>query len=233
MAKALKIELWSVNSDKRKKRRKRFFDESDISDSDESEDNKDKGNLDDGPYDEFRLHVFEVIVDSLLTEMKNRYGVVRALEAKFAFLWKYLSMEEKMIQQQATLFSEEYIADVSVDVVNEILHLKGIHTDNLGKDVLTAHDLLNRLAAENLEGHFPNVCVALRIFCTLPVSVAGAERSFTGLTILKNYLQSTMGQLCLLSLGMLYFNSTFAHHLNFDAVTDDFANRKARKANLQ
>ena len=79
LPKALKIELWSVNSDKMKKRWKRFFDESD---SDESEDDKDKGNLDDGPYDEFRLHVFEVIVDSLLTEMKNRYGVVRALEAK-------------------------------------------------------------------------------------------------------------------------------------------------------
>ena len=29
-----------------------------------------------------------------------------------------------MIQQQATLFSEEYIADVSVDLVNEILPLK-------------------------------------------------------------------------------------------------------------
>ena len=60
--KALKIELWSVNSDKRKKRQKRFFDGSDISDSDESEDDKDKGNLDDGQYDEFRLHVFEVIL---------------------------------------------------------------------------------------------------------------------------------------------------------------------------
>ena len=229
VAKALKIELWSVNSDKRKKRRKRFFDKSDISDSDESED-KDKGNLDEGPYDEFRLHVFEVIVDSLLTEMKNRYGVIRALEAKFAFLLKYLSMEEKMIQQQATLFSEEYIADVSVDLVNEILHLKAIHTDNLGKDVLPPLDLLNRLAAENLEGLFPNVCVALRIFCTGRI---GAECSFSGLTILKNDLRSTMGQLRLSSLGMLYFNSTFARHLNFDAVMDDFANRKARKANLQ
>ena len=137
-----------------------------------------------------------------------------------------------MIQQQATLFSEEYIADVSVDLVNEILHLKAIHTDNLGKDVLPPHDLLNCLAAENLEGLFPNVCVALRIFCTLPMSVAGAERSFSGLTILKDD-RSTRGQLRLSSVGMLYFNSTFARHLNFDAVIDNFANRKARKANLQ
>ena len=68
----------------------------------------------------------------------------------------------------------------------------------------------------------PAVCVALCIFCTLPVSVAGAERSFSGLTILKNDLRSRIGQLRLSSLGV-----------NFDAVIDDFANRKARKANLQ
>ena len=55
----------------------------------------DEGNFGDGPYDAFRLQVFEVFVDNLLTEMKNRYRVVRSLETKFAFLWKYLSMEEK------------------------------------------------------------------------------------------------------------------------------------------
>ena len=55
MAKALKIKLLSVNPDKRKKRRKRFFDDWDVSDpnSDESED--DKRNFGDGPYDGFRL----------------------------------------------------------------------------------------------------------------------------------------------------------------------------------
>ena len=57
-----------------------------------------------------------------------------------------------MIQQQATSFAEEYIVDVSADLVNEILLLKAIHTDNFGKDVLPPHDLLNRLAVENLDG---------------------------------------------------------------------------------
>lgn len=214
MAKALKIELWFVNSDKRKKKRKRVFDESDVSDPDLDESEDDEGNFGDGPYDEFILQVFDVFVDSLSTEMKNRYRVIRSLETKFAFMWKYLSMEEKTIQQHATLFAEEYIVGVSADLVNEILHLKAIHTGNLRKDVLPPHDMLNRLALENLEGLFPNVCVALRIFCTLPVSVAGPERLFSGLTILKNDLRSTMGQLRLSSLGMLYFNSTSACQLN-------------------
>ena len=163
VATGLNIELWPARSNKRKKRRKRFFDESDV--SDESED--DERNLDDGPYEQFRLQVFEMIMNSLLTEMKNRYDVLRSLEAKFAFLWKYLSMKEETIEKHATSFAEEYVVDVSDDLVNEILHLKVIHKENLGKDVLPPLDLLNRLTEENLEGLFPNVCVALRIFCNI------------------------------------------------------------------
>ena len=99
VAKALKIELWFVNSDKKKKRRKRFFDESDVSDPDLDESEDDVGNFGDSPYDEFIiLQVLEVFVDRLSTEMKNCYRIIRSLETKFAFLWKYLSMEEKTIQ---------------------------------------------------------------------------------------------------------------------------------------
>ena len=68
--------------------------------------------------------------------MKKRYRAVRSLETKFAFLWKYLSIEKKTIQQHATMLGEEYIVDVSADLVNEILHLKAIHIDNFGKDLL-------------------------------------------------------------------------------------------------
>jgi hypothetical protein len=141
-------------------------------------------------------------------------------------------MNEETIEKHATLFTEEYIVDVSRDLVTEILHLKAIHLENLSKAILPPLDLLNRLTEENLESLFPNVCVALRIFCTLPVSVAGAERSFSGLTILKSHLRSTMGQLHLSSLVMLYFNPAFARQLNFDTVIDEFANKKARKINL-
>ena len=79
---------------------------------------------------------------------------------------------------------------------------------------------------------FPNVCVAFRLFCTLPVSVAGAERSFSGFATLKDDLRSTMSQTRLSSLGMLYFNSAFARRLSFEALIDDFANHKARKVRL-
>lgn len=108
-------------------------------------------------------------------------------------------MNEETIEKHAILFTEEYIVDVSRDRVTEIFRLKAIHVENLGKAVLPPQDLHNRLREENLD---------------IPVSVAGAERSCSRLTILKSDLLSTMGQLRLSSVGMLYFNSTFARQLN-------------------
>ena len=180
----------------------------------------------------YKSHVFDRLLDSLLMEMINRYDVVRSLDANFGFLWRYLSMKEEEVQAHALTFAVEYAIDVSEELVGEMLHLKAIHSENLGNDILSPLILLNRLSKENLDGLFPNVCVALRIFCTSPVSVAGAERSFSGLSALKDELRSTMGQMRLSSLGMLYFNSDFARQLSFDALIDDFANSKARKVRL-
>ena len=113
------------------------------------------------------------------------YNMVRSLDAKFGFLWKYLIMKEQDVEAQALTFAVDYTVDVSEELVREMLHLKTIHRENLGKNILSPMHLLNRLWEENLDGLSPNICVALRLLCTLPVSVAGAERSFSGLANLK------------------------------------------------
>ncbi|XP_050059883.1 uncharacterized protein LOC114132402 [Aphis gossypii] len=43
-------------------------------------------------------------------------------------------------------------------------------------------------------GSFPNINIALRILLTIPVASAGAERAFSKLKIIKNYLRSTISQ---------------------------------------
>ena len=98
----------------RKKRRKRFSDESDVSD----ESKEDEADYHNDAYEPFRLQVFEVIIESLLKEMKNRYDVVRSLEAKLAFL----IMEEEAITKQSLSFAEEYVVNVSGDLVSEIIY---------------------------------------------------------------------------------------------------------------
>ena len=52
--------------------------------------------------------------------------------------------------------------------------------------------LLNKLHDACLESLFPNVCINLRIFCTLPVTVASAEKSFSQLKRIKSYSRSAI-----------------------------------------
>jgi len=41
---------------------------------------------------------------------------------------------------------------------------------------------------------YPNISIAYRILFTMPVTVASAERTFSKLKLLKNYLRSVMSQ---------------------------------------
>lgn len=66
------------------------------------------------------------------------------------------------------------------------LNLKHIYSANFPPNIATL-DLLSAIYARNLETIFPNICISLRIFCTVPVSVASAERSFSVLARVKNF----------------------------------------------
>ena len=67
-----------------------------------------------------------------------------------------------------------------------------VHYANFGKEQLGALELLNALANSKLENIFPNISVSSRMSLTAPTTVALAERSFSKLKLIKNYLRSTM-----------------------------------------
>ncbi|KAH9367888.1 hypothetical protein HPB48_017531 [Haemaphysalis longicornis] len=51
---------------------------------------------------------------------------------------------------------------------------------------------------------YPNVHKLLQILVTLPVTTATAERTFSSMWLLKNYLRSTMSQERMVGLALLY-----------------------------
>ena len=59
---------------------------------------------------------------------------------------------------------------------------------------MNALAVLNYIFSNDLISIFPNITIAVRIFLTVPVTVASAERSFSKLKLIKNYLRSTMSQ---------------------------------------
>ena len=82
----------------------------------------------------------------------------------------------------------------------------------------------------NLEEIFENVCVALRVFISIPVTVGSAERSFSTQGRVKNYLRSTMLQDRLSNLALLNIEQDLARKVDFSEVIELFAHKKARKA---
>lgn len=79
---------------------------------------------------------------------------------------------------------------------------------------------------------FSEVCTALLLYLTIPVTVATAERSFSKLKLIKTYLRSSMGQERLSGLATLSIENSRARKLDLSSVVDDFAERKARKINF-
>ena len=94
-------------------------------------------------------------------------------------------------------FSASYSDDVNgKDIYIEVCQLKQVHKANISSsdEVVKPLDLLNKPTKLKLNYLFPNLCVALRIFLTLPVTVASGERSFSKLAYVKNKLRNSSTQ---------------------------------------
>lgn len=73
------------------------------------------------------------------------------------------------------------------------------------------------------------MAIGLKMFLTTPATNCSAERSFSTLKRVKNYLRSTVTQERLVSLAVLAIEHELTTKLDFSAVVDDFSNARARK----
>jgi hAT family C-terminal dimerisation region len=95
----------------------------------------------------------------------------------------------------------------------------------------SAMDLAKLLIIENsgVASCVPDVCTAFIIFLTLPVTLAGAERSYSKLKLIKNYLRSSMSESRLSGLALLSIEGERTRQLDVDAVIDRFADANVRR----
>lgn len=139
-------------------------------------------------------------------------------------------MRETDLEKKCSNFCQEYDKDVSSDLTEEVKHLKSIYSANLPSERrLHPLELLNKLYKLKLESLFPNIVVAIRIFCTIPVTVAEAERSFSKLKQIKSVQRSVMKQERLNGLATLAIEYDLAKSLNYEDIINDFAAAKSRK----
>jgi hypothetical protein len=63
----------------------------------------------------------------------------------------------------------------------------------------------------------------------MPMTVASAEKSFSKLKLLKNYLRSTMSQEMLNGLATLCIEKRLLDEIDIETIIDDFASRNVRR----
>ena len=83
----------------------------------------------------------------------------------------------------------------------------------------------------NLGNSVPSIVIMLRIFLTIPVSVATCE-SFSKLKLIKNCLRPSMSTLWLGNFGTLSIEQQLTDKIHFDIAIEEFANKNARKVTV-
>lgn len=196
----------------RQKKRKRFHDET----SQET--------AHDSATTVFRNTVFFTAMDSIISDLDTTAEIVE----EFSAVLKVGQISEDKVPSVCQPLINKYSKDLTSEFENEIRHLNTVYTATFPPN-LSPLGLLNAINKMQLHSIFGEVCIVLRVFCTLPVTVAGGERACSKLKLIKNYLRSTMSQDRLYSLAMLSIESQLARKLDFKDLINDFASKKARR----
>ncbi|XP_070409722.1 zinc finger MYM-type protein 1-like [Nothobranchius furzeri] len=178
---------------------------------------------------EKRLEVsfFNVAVDAALSAILERFTKLEDVGQKFAVLTNFPSLSDEELAEKCDALGTilEFNGKSDLDrkeLVKEMKYFPSLPPqDMLG--------LLTFLHKNHLTEIYPNLWTGLRIALTVPMTVAEAERSFSKLELIKNYLRSTMSQERLAGLSIININFQVGEEIPYDDIIDEFASRKARK----
>lgn len=148
---------------------------------------------------------------------------------KFGVLLNFHKLDEELLKEQCAQLGKTLTCREEADIDWRELAMEMQSLLELPKEVTTALELLIHIHERGLCELYPNLWVALRIACTLPVTVATAERSFSKLKLIKTFLRSSMSQERLSGMALISINHQIGSQISYDEVINYFASRKARR----
>ena len=179
----------------------------------------------------FRVTYYLSIVDNAISYLKSRFEQFQIYEDTFGFLFnlsKLSSSDTESLKYSCDTLEiflqhgDNYDID-AVELFSELQLLRKSLPEGTTKPI----EVLEYI--KNIHICFPNAWIAYRILLTIPVTVATAERSFSKLKLIKNYLRSTMSQDRLSGLAMLSIEKKVLANLDGSSIISKFALQKARK----
>jgi hypothetical protein len=150
--------------------------------------------------------------------MSKRFLSFHELMLNFTCLQQYFltSATDLELLNEATKLVYKYDKDISKTFTSEILAVRSTLKNQIIQ-LNSTRDLAQLLMVKNhsLTASFSEVCTALLLFFTIPVTSTSAKQSFSKLKIIKGYLSSTMMQDRLSDLALISFEQETAREVDF------------------
>lgn len=179
----------------------------------------------------FRISFVYPILDAAMAKLDERFEHLTELKDLFGFLFdlhsKEISLNQCQRLEKKLTSAKEGSKDLDgAALYDEILSFQAL-VDNEGEK--TPLHFLNKIQSVGLMTIYPNLKTALKIFLTVPVTIASAESSFSKLKLIKNYLRTTMTQERLSNLATISIESELMDSISQENVIQKFAAAKARQ----
>ncbi|KAF4654708.1 hypothetical protein FOZ61_008083 [Perkinsus olseni] len=178
----------------------------------------------------FITNVYEPMHDACLSSLRERFEDTRKLVNTFASLWEYPGMSDDQIKVCAEALADAYPDHIDRKSLSAEISVARTCLPEYSSDPLS---LINGMEAMELTTSFTELTKACRIFLSIPATVAGAERTFSKLSLVKNRLRNSSGQDRTSDLILLAVERDLVSTLSSEGVErmiDDFAQRKSRRA---
>ncbi|XP_066396218.1 uncharacterized protein [Miscanthus floridulus] len=179
---------------------------------------------------DFETFYFLVMVDMAISSLKSRFKELQSFNEKFGFIMNSTSskaMDGADLKDHCIKFAKTFSSDGSSDVdVNDMISELAVMQSTLPDKPMSAMEIFEFVT----EAHcYPNISIAYRILFTMPVTVASAERTFSKMKLLKNYLRSVMSQERLNGLAILCIEKKLLDKIDIEAIINDFASANVRR----
>lgn len=201
--------------------------------------NRPNPNIDE-PEKFYRASIYIPILDTILQDIKDRFrdDIMKCFEVSILIPTSVVKMTPKDLKESAkVLFSKFQFAVGNISCLNGAVFSNEValwqnkwlnqqQQKTKNEDIPdTGIETLTKCDKEV----YPAVYELIKIFSTLPVSTATAERSFSTLRRLKDWMRTTMREDRLVALALLNIHRGIADKVNPNKVVDRFAKVKKRK----
>ncbi|XP_047123056.1 uncharacterized protein LOC124806323 [Hydra vulgaris] len=184
----------------------------------------------DDPTIHFKFETYFYDLDTIITQIDERFYDFSNTVTHFDCL-DPSKLSEENINSFENL-CQIYCNDVNTkEAIVEYETFKDVYASispSLTTD-LQMKDVLQFLIEKQMAPGLPNLSILYKIFLTLPVTSANAERSFSKLKIIKNYLRSTMKNKRLSGLALISIERDLAETIDLSFSTNRFALMKSRR----